>query len=148
MVVLPISGGNITVNTRNNYSHRKAMNGSEVPSEWPPAEEKARNIARAKVLRQQAGKDGLAFRAYLPPSLADWMLGLVERGAFADPSEAVFILLDQCRELEPHGDLRRELLERTLQAAIDDPRPSIPAEDVFEKLRKELTAPRQPAVWE
>lgn len=124
------------------------MSDSEAPDEWPPAEEKARNVARAKALRQQAGKDGLAFRAYLPPSLADWLLGLVERGTFADPSEAVFIMLGQCRELEPHGDLRRELLERALQAAIDDPRPSIPAEEVFERLRKELASPRQPAVWE
>lgn len=51
-------------------------------------------------------------------------------------------------DLEPHTDLRREILARSLQAAIDDPRPSIPAEEVFKELRELRASSLEPAVWE
>jgi hypothetical protein len=115
---------------------------------WPSAEEKARSVAQAKALREQAKKGGLSFEAYLPPELADWLLGLIERGEFLDPSEAAFVILGEHQELEPHADLRRELLKRIVQSSMDDPRPGIPAEEVFEELRKELEGPQpEPAVW-
>jgi len=69
--------------------------------EWPSAEEKAKNIAQAKALRVQAEKGGLRFSAYLPPGLADWLLGLIEKGTFHDPSEAVFVILGEHQDLEP-----------------------------------------------
>ena len=116
--------------------------------EWPSAEEKAKNIAQAKALRVQAEKGGLRFSAYLPPGLADWLLGLIENGTFHDPSEAVFVILGEHQDLEPHTDLRREILARSLQATIDDPRPSIPAEEVFKELRELRALPLEPAVWE
>jgi antitoxin ParD1/3/4 len=119
-----------------------------VPDEWPSAAEKAKNIAQAKALRAQAEKGGLRFSVYLPPGLADWLLGLVESGIFHDPSEAVFVILGEHRDLEPHTDLRRELLSRSLQAAIDDQRPGIPAEHVFKELRELHASPLEPAVWE
>jgi antitoxin ParD1/3/4 len=123
------------------------MSESEsVHDEWPSAEEKAKSAAQAKALRTQAEKGGLRFSAYLPPGLADWLLGLVEKGIFHDPSEAVFVILGEHRDLEPHADLRRELLSRTLQAAMDDPRPGIPAEEVFKKLKETRPLP-EPAVW-
>jgi antitoxin ParD1/3/4 len=123
------------------------MSESEsVHDEWPSAEEKAKGAAQAKALRTQAEKGGLRFSAYLPPGLADWLLGLVEKGIFHDPSEAVFVILGEHRDLEPHADLRRELLSRTLQAAMDDPRPGIPAEEVFKKLKETRPLP-EPAVW-
>jgi antitoxin ParD1/3/4 len=37
---------------------------------WPTAEEKAKNFAQAKALREQARKGGLRFEAYLPSDLA------------------------------------------------------------------------------
>jgi len=37
-------------------------------------------IAQARALREQAGKGGLRFEAYLPPDLAEWLLDLIERG--------------------------------------------------------------------
>ena len=115
---------------------------------WPTAEGKANNIAQAKALKEKAQKGGLRFEAYVPPGLAEWLLGLVELGVFADPSEAVFVILGEHKDLEPHADLRRELLKRTLQAAMDDPRPSVPHEEVMERLRKLATAPRpEPAEW-
>lgn len=115
--------------------------------EWPSPEEKAKNIAQAKALRAQAEKGGLRFSAYLPPGLADWLLGLIEKGTFTDPSEGVFVMLQEAQELEPHHDLRRELLARMLRAAEDDSRPSIPAEEVFRELRESRALPLEPAVW-
>ena len=116
--------------------------------EWPSAEEKAKNIAQAKALRVQAEKGGLRFSAYLPPGLADWLLGLIEKGTFHDPSEAVFVMLGEHQDLEPHTDLRREILARSLQAASEDPRPSIPVEEVFKELRQLRALPLEPAVGE
>ena len=126
------------------------MKSSEVTAgDWPSAEEKAKNVAQAIALREQAKAGGLRFSVYLPPRLADWLLGLVEKGAFIDPSEAVFVKLEEARELEPHHDLRQELLSRMLRAAaIDDPRPAIPAEEVFKLLKEKLASPPEPAVWE
>ena len=105
-------------------------------------------IAQARALREQAGKGGLRFEAYLPPDLAEWLLDLIERGVFADPSEAVFVMLGEHRDLEPHDDLRHELLQRTVQAAIDDPRRSLSGDEV-EKNFRELSAALLPeaAIW-
>jgi hypothetical protein len=106
-------------------------------------------IAQAKALKEQAGKGGLRFEAYLPPDLADWLLGLIERGMFADPSEAVFVILGEHRDLEPHTDLRRELLSRSLQTAIDDPRPPLSGDELEKHVKELLDAPRsEAAVWQ
>ena len=115
---------------------------------WPFAEHKKKSIVQAKALRKQAKKGGLRFDAYLTPDLADWLLGLIEKGVFLDPSDATFVILGEHKELWPHADLRRELLKRILQSAIDDPRPSIPGEVVFKELRKKFAKPLpEPAVW-
>ena len=105
-------------------------------------------MAQAIALREQAKAGGLRFSVYLPAGLAEWLLGLVEKGTFIDPSEAVFVLLQEAQELEPHHDLRRELLGRMLQAAEDDPRPPIPGEEVFKRLREKYASRPEPAVWE
>src|SRR3546814_6849478 len=86
--------------------------------------------AQAESLREQARAGGLRFEAYLPPALADWLLEPIERGMFADPSEAVFAIVGNFRDLEPHRDLRDALLRRLLQAAVGDPRPGTPHEQV------------------
>ena len=115
---------------------------------WPTAEQKEACVAQAKALRKQAAEGGLCFEAYLPPQLAEWLLGRIEKGVFLDPREAVFVLLGEHEDLEPHIDLRQKLLRRRLNAAIDDPRPSIPAQQVFDELRKKMAAPLpEPAVW-
>ncbi|MBE0600118.1 MAG: hypothetical protein IH568_02280 [Burkholderiaceae bacterium] len=103
-------------------------------TEWPDPADKAHAVEQARRLRDQAAKDGLRFEAYLPPSLALWLL---------DPSEAVFVILGEHQELEPHVDLRRELFKRRIQAAADDPRPGISAEEMWEKLREVTKEPRQ-----
>jgi len=112
------------------------------------AAERAANKAKALALRQQASLGGLRFDVYLPPGLAEWVLDLVARGVFDDPSEAVFIGMTDYRELTPHTDLRQELMQRMVQAAIDDPRPPIEGAEVFARLQKLLNEPLpEPAIW-
>jgi len=103
---------------------------------------------QVQVVCDAAAEGGLRFEAYLPPKLALWLLDRIEQGKFIDPSEAVFVLLDEARELEQHSDLRQELLKRRILSAADDPRPSIPAEEFmaqFEATRRKLLP--VPAVW-
>jgi Arc/MetJ-type ribon-helix-helix transcriptional regulator len=116
---------------------------------WLSAEERAKSAAQARALRAQAKEGGLDFAVYLPPDMADWVLGLIESGQFQDPGDAVFVMLQQAMELEPHRDLREELLRRMLQEARNDPRPPIPAKEVFKRLREKFAQPRPvPAKWE
>ena len=105
--------------------------------------------AQAEALRDQARTGGLRFEAYLPPALADWMLERIERGIFADPSEAVFAIVRTYSELEPHRDLRDELLGRMLDASAAELESARRAGEVFAELRSELSNPRPaPARWE
>jgi len=105
--------------------------------------------AQAAALRDQAREGGLRFEAYLPPALADWMLERIERGTFADPSEAVFAIVGNFRDLEPHHDLRDELLGRMLAASAAELESARPAEAVFAELREEMARPRpEPARWQ
>jgi antitoxin ParD1/3/4 len=105
-------------------------------------------IEQAKALREQARVGGLHFEAYLPGGLAEWLLDQIERGVFVDPSEAVFVMLTEQRDLEPHVDLREEILQRSCQAAIDDPQRMISHEEVVEEMRTLAAAPRPaPATW-
>ena len=123
------------------------MTDNQAP-EWPAPTDKAHAVEQAKRLRDQAEKGGLRF-AYLPPSLALWLLERIEQGKFLDPSEAVFVILGEHEELEPHADLRRELFNRRIQAAADDPRPGISGEEMKALLREKRKAPLpEPARWE
>ncbi|MGE4409756.1 MAG: CopG family transcriptional regulator [Sphingobium sp.] len=119
------------------------MNMDELPDD-NPAER-----AQAAALRDQARAGGLRFEAYLPPALADWMLERIERGTFADPSEAVFAIVGNFRELEPHSDLRDALLGRMLDASAAELESARPADAVFADLRRELAGPRPEAArWQ
>ena len=106
----------------------------------------AREQARAP--RDEARAGGVRFDAYLPGRLADWLLEQVESGHFADPAEAVFVMVSLFHDLEPHQDLRDELLRRKLQTARDDPRPAKPASEVFDALERRYAEPLPPpARW-
>lgn len=118
-------------------------------TEWPDPADKAHAIEQAKRLRDQVAEGGLRFEAYLPPSLALWLLDLIEQDKFLDPSEAVFVILGEHKELEPHADLRRELLKRSIQAAADNPRPGISGDEMKALLREKFKNPLpEPARWE
>ena len=124
------------------------MTEGSSPDAWDSPEAEAARIAQARALRDQAGKGGLRFEAYLPPDLAEWLLDLIEHGVFANPSEAVFVILGEHRDLEPHADLRRELLSRSCQAAIDDPRSSRSGDEVEKHLHELFDTPLpESAVW-
>jgi antitoxin ParD1/3/4 len=113
-----------------------------------PGPDHAKDIAS---VRRQAAKGGLRFEAYLPPGLAEWVIGLVERDIFQSPSEAVFVAMQSFRELDEHTDLKQELLNRAIQKGIDSAEQgrAMPAEDVFARLRKAMEGPRaEPAVWD
>jgi len=128
-------------------SRPDARTGADPADVWDSPESNARQMAQAKSLRDQARAGSLRFEAYLPSRLADWLLAHIECGNFRDPSEAVFVMLGEQQELEPHADLRREFFKRRIQAGIDSG-PGVPAEEVFERLRKSLAEPRsEPALW-
>lgn len=104
--------------------------------------------AVSDALKGKAREGGLRFEAYLTPDLATWVLEMIERGEFDSPSEAVFALLRESKDLHEFPDLRKQLLRRILEAAIDDQRPSAPAEEAFARLRTRMERPLpEPAVW-
>ena len=124
------------------------MTDTDAP-EWPDPADKAHAVEQAKRLRNQVAEGGLRFEAYLPPSLALWLLDLIEQDTFLDPSEAVFVILGEHEELEPHADLRQELFKRSIQAAADDPRPGISGEEMIKRLHELSAEPQpEPATWE
>ena len=124
------------------------IDDSDEQGDWRNPADRARDIAQAKALREQASKGGLRFEVFLPPGLAEWALDFVEHGVFVDPGEAVFVILGEHKDLAPHGDLRTEILRRSLDAAINDPRPPIPLDEYKKKMAERMAAPRpEPAVW-
>jgi len=106
----------------------------DTQGDWRTPADRARDIAQANALREQASKGGLRFEAFLPSGLAEWVLDFVERRVFVDPSEAVFVILSEHKDLEPYGDLRTEILKRSLDAARDDTRPPIPLDEFKKKM--------------
>lgn len=112
-----------------------------------PRAEIAHNIAQAKALKEAAAKGGLLFEAWLPPQQALWLLRLVEQGKYADPHEALFNLLGEAQDLAPYDDLRKELLKRSLDAALM-PGDAIPIEDCVADMRGHIDGPKpEPAIW-
>jgi Arc/MetJ-type ribon-helix-helix transcriptional regulator len=124
------------------------MSADAPQTDWRTPEDRERDLAQAKALREQASHGGLRFEVYLPPGLAEWILDLVARGVFTDPSEAAFVMLGEQRDLEPHADIRQEILKRSIQAAIDDPRPGVSEKEFEERMRTRLKEARaEPAKW-
>lgn len=103
--------------------------------------------AQAKELREQARSGGLRFEAYLTSDLADWVLDMIERGIFISPSEATFVILGEHMELEPHRDLREELMRRRIQASLDDPIPTSTPDEVRERITQNAAMRGTPASW-
>jgi antitoxin ParD1/3/4 len=113
-----------------------------------PGPDHSKDIAS---VRRQAAKGGLRFDAYLPPSLAEWVISLVEQDVFHSPSEAVFVAMQSFRELDDHPDLKQELLNRAIQKGIDSAEQggTVSAEDVMTRLRKTMEGLRvEPAMWD
>ncbi|SKC08461.1 CopG family transcriptional regulator [Sphingopyxis flava] len=103
--------------------------------------------AQAKELREQARSGGMRFEAYLPSKLADWVLDMMERGVFISPSEAIVVILGEHMELEPHQDIRKELMRRRVQAAFEDPSPPSTPDEVRERIKKNAVMRKPPVSW-
>lgn len=118
-------------------------------NEWASDQHYAVEAAQAAKVRPQAVVGGLRFDSYLTPAEAAWVLDEIERGRFLSPADIVFVAMQAFRELENYPDLKKELLRRKLQEAMDDPRPGIPADEAFERLEREMDEmeKHQPAVW-
>ena len=122
-----------------------AEEDGEDDASWETPAAAAARVAQARALRERVATGGLRFEAYLPSDLALWVLDRVERGIFTSPSEAVFVLMGQARELDPHHDLRRELFCRMIDAAREGP--FIEAEEVWDRLEEEMREWTEPAMW-
>jgi hypothetical protein len=77
-----------------------------VTDAWDSPEAKAARIAQAEALRQQAGKGGLRFEAYLPPDLAEWLLSLIERGVATLNRTPTFAANCSAARFKPRSTIR------------------------------------------
>jgi hypothetical protein len=124
------------------------IDDSDEPRDWRTPADRARDIAQADALREQASQGGLRFEVVLPCGLAEWVLDFVERGVFVDPSESVFVILGERKDLEPHNDLRTELLKRTLEASMNYTRPPVTLDEFKKRMAERMAEPRpEPAIW-
>jgi predicted transcriptional regulator len=79
--------------------------------------------------------------------MADWLLAQVEQGHFVDPSDAVFAIVKNFIDMEPHRDLRDELLRRILDESVARGLEDVkagrvrPADEVFDALRRSWRSP-------
>lgn len=115
---------------------------------YPAAFRQAQQEQAAR-LKDAAACAGLAFEAYLTLEAAGWTLRAIEAGHFISPSELAWVAIQQFIDMQQYPDLHEELLRRQLQAAMDDPRPSIPAEEVMARLKVQIAerAQHEPARW-
>jgi Arc/MetJ-type ribon-helix-helix transcriptional regulator len=89
-------------------------------------------------IRAHTKAPGLTFEVFLPEGLADWLREQIGAGVFQDAVEAAFVAFQDLRELDRHPDVRKALLQARIQAALDDPRPGITAEEFRAKHRAQL----------
>ena len=86
---------------------------------WAESEVTAQQrVEQVQSLREQVRTGGLKFETYLTPDLAEWILDMVENGVFIDPSEAVFTFIQQAHDLDPHDDLKEEIVRRRIEQGI------------------------------
>jgi Arc/MetJ-type ribon-helix-helix transcriptional regulator len=114
-----------------------------------PSEYRAAQKAQATALKVEASEHGLRMETYLVPSVAEWVLTLVERGRFLDPSEAVFAAMQVLMELDAYPDLQEELFRREITNRLNDDGPTIPGDEAFAKLKERVKqrTEREPPTW-
>ncbi len=108
-----------------------------------------KRIAQAQELREQAKSGGLRFEAYLTPEIAVWVLEMVEKGIFIDPSEAVFVYMDEAKEIDEHEDLKQDILKKRIEAALENntDKKRYSAEEIKERLQETKEKMTEPATW-
>lgn len=107
------------------------------------------DIEQAEALRERAARDGLRFDAYLPPSIAEWVLDEIIAGDFVDPSEVAFYAVKEFQELSRHPQVREALLKAKLEMAMAQVEAGdvIPGEEVFARLREQVAEMEEPPCW-
>lgn len=118
---------------------------------WVESEKMAqKRIEQARTLKNHASNGGgLKFEAYLTPDLAVWVLDMVERGVFIDPSEAVFVFMGQAKDIELHNDIKLEILKRRLGLSIEDManEKTFTTEEVQAHMKNVMEDRIEPALW-
>lgn len=117
---------------------------------WLETDETAQQrIDQARSLKDQAKTGGLKFEAYLTPDLAEWVLDMVEDGVFIDPCEAIFVYMGQAKDIEPHDDLKEEIIRRRIQQGIDSAESgkTYTTDEVRQHLQERADRMTEPALW-
>ena len=70
----------------------------------------------------------------LPSDMARMVREKVEQGAYASNSEVIREGLRLLREAEALREQKFAWMRERIQESLDDPRPSVPAEEVFDRL--------------
>ena len=135
---------------------KERKNSSQEPENIHPletAESAKLRIEQARRLKPLVKESGLKFEVFLPSSLGYWVLEMVENGDFHSPGEAVFVMMGLAKQLDPHQDLKEEILRRELDKRINDSQGTkyYSHEEVkarMEKVKEELKNRPDPPVWE
>lgn len=74
---------------------------------------------------------------------------MVEDGIFLDPCEAVFVYMGQAKDIEPHDDLKKEILKRRIQQGVADAETgrTYTTDEVKQRLEEMRRRKTDPAVW-
>ena len=91
-------------------------------------------------IQRRLRERGMTIEVFLPGDMADWLREKLAAGVFDDARTAGFIAFQDLIELDRHPQVRRQLLTAMLDASVNDPSPSVPAEEVFAALEAEMAA--------
>ena len=115
--------------------------------------DRARSLARSlddatpeeeERVRRKIRERGLTFEVFLPETMADWVKEKVAAGLFEDPAEAAFVAFQTFIDLHEHPEIQEQLLKAVIEDSINDPRPGIPAEQVFADLEARIRKLAEP----
>lgn len=114
---------------------------TESNQHWAETEKMAAlRIEQANSLLEKVNQgSGMSFDAFVTSDLAQWLLEKVKHGDFVDPGEAIYYLLQEVKELEPHQDLRQELLKRQLEESSKGP--FLDGQEVMRNLQEKMNEP-------
>jgi hypothetical protein len=91
-------------------------------------------------IQRRLRERGMTFEVFLPEDMADWLRGKLAAGVFDDARTAGFVAFQDLLELDRHPQVRRQLLTAMLDASVNDPSPSVPAEEAFASLDAKMAA--------
>ncbi len=111
-------------------------------------------IEQVQKIKKQVSQGGLRFEVYLPPGMAEWVLDMVEKGRFLDPSEAVFVFMGLAKDIDAYPDLYNDLHGEILKRRVKESEEDIGKgkyythEELKKHIKERLSNKTEPAVWE